>query len=795
METQKAYEAMSLRNVTIFFLLSLLVWVVPASAQRCECIDFEDLRPGQVFNLGDTFVDSGTEIIVEQTEGPAGIPWGFPGRAEVLKGRGQAGGSGNEIFLDPFNLRFQFGCTPRYLTLRFCEMGIGNVNIEINGDFRNVQHLVDLNGATIGGVSVSVIGGLKDQKGILELFGYIKSFMIGGFELFIDDVCPSTEGTSIYFSDAMESPGSVYQYRADTGSKIALYTRPSRRLYTFAFAPWDPDQLYYVNANEDKVFRVSLASGGLTEEIVYTHTTYIRDIAFDTHNTLYFSEATGAGADGKIWRIEADGSATVFYTVQLSQVDGFWAGTFAFAPDGTLFISSGNRVPASLYKVDITTGSILKVFYSPSDAIVGFTFGPDDLLYYANQGTRIYSLDLASVSSHVVYEDPSQQWIHDVGFRELGPSISTPLGLWVMPYGIRGIRLDQIKATGLIDYTDAASKIHMIDAPFGGGLLFRLNAANAIPTSDVYYYRFRYRREGTTEWHDFDEPISVHYVKNRPGQTPVFPTLQLGPVEKNGKMLYRFKPHETELSSLVPVGPFETVEWPKIPLPGDVYRGYLNTVKKPGFAPGRYEIRLEVFDHLGNLAGAGVSYDMIVPTGVDALNTVLTGPATVVADGVQFTVHIDNRSCSAEIEPPAIGTSIVDDCGFLRYAPGDPGNVRIGWHASHPAALPVKFGVYSFNITRGASGIGSLPLPPIPGDPEPAIPMPIIDEVNSTAHNGDAAGNFYEVSPTIRLLGGCPEAAFAAVLHVYAKATNGNGYRITEYDDYKVRAFAIAPTE
>jgi len=69
----------------------------------------------------------------------------------------------------------------------------------------------------------------------------------------------------------------------------------------------------------------------------------------------------------------------------------------------------------------------------------------------------------------------------------------------------------------------------------------------------------------------------------------------------------------------------------------------------------------------GLLAIPGVAYDMIVPTGVDASGMIDTDYATIVSGGVQFIVHIDNRSCSAEIEPPAIGTSIVDDCGFLRH--------------------------------------------------------------------------------------------------------------------------------
>jgi len=54
---------------------------------------------------------------------------------------------------------------------------------------------------------------------------------------------------------------------------------------------------------------------------------------------------------------------------------------------------------------------------------------------------------------------------------------------------------------------------------------------------------------------------------------------------------------------------------------------------------------------------------------------------------------------------------------------------------------------------------------------------------------GDGAGNDF---PTGRLLGPCVEAAFAEVLNVDAKATNG-WRRLDEYDADAVRAFALAP--
>ena len=776
----------SVRKVLVTgFLLSLLLWVSPLSAQTWKCVDFEDLSPGQTFNPGDTFVDSGTEIIIEQTSDPDGNP--IPhGRAVVFRD-GRAGGSGNDIFLDPCNLRFHFKYPLNGLTLRFNQMGTGNINIEINGDFRNERHLLDINGATIGGIRVTIIGGERDRPGILELNGRIESFMIGGFELYIDDVCPIMEGTSLYFSDSTRSPGSVYRFRRDTMSKTAIYTRPSGRLYSFVFAPWDQNQLYVVNANDKKVFAVSLDSGVLNEDVIFTHTTYVSDIAFDTHNNLYFSEASGAGADGKIWRIEPDGTATPFYTVKLSKVGGFWAGTFTFSPDNTLFLSSGNNIPASLYEVDVTANTVTRVFKSSSEAIVGITFGPDGRFYYANNKTRVYSLDPAGwTNKKVVYEDPKQQ-LWDVGFREPAPDLTIP-GTWVMPYAVRAIRFNRVSNTGLIKYTDGSSGITMKNAPFGGALWFRLHSSNDIPTPAVYYYRYRYRLKGTVGWNEFDANISVHYVKNRPGKTPVFPTFKLGPYDKNGMKLYRFRPHQSELASLVPVNPGESVNWPKIPFPSDVYRAYLNTVAE-GLSPGQYEIRVDIYNSGGFHTSPGGAFQMIAETGTDSLGAITTAPASLVGGGVQYVICIDNRICSAEISPPAVGTSVTDSCGFLRYNPAAPGFVRLAWKAWHPGG----FGFYHFNIIKGAGGIGKLPLPPVTGNPTPSIPLPIRDEVISTANNGDGFGNFFQESPTLRLLGGCKEAAYAIALHVYAKATSGNGYRIAAYDASKIIAFAIAP--
>jgi len=86
------------------------------------------------------------------------------------------------------NLAFDFGNPVHSLSLMFGEYG-GNLNIDINGDFRNFNNFADLNGQTVGGVQVSVVNGLGNDRGRLQLDGVITSFAVGGQELWIDDVC------------------------------------------------------------------------------------------------------------------------------------------------------------------------------------------------------------------------------------------------------------------------------------------------------------------------------------------------------------------------------------------------------------------------------------------------------------------------------------------------------------------------------------------------------------------------------------------------------------------------------
>jgi len=371
------------------------------------------------------------------------------------------------------------------------------------------------------------------------------------------------------------------------------------------------------------------------------------------------------------------------------------------------------------------------------------------------------------------------------------------VSLWVMPYMVGGIRLDQIKPKwqknwiwhamdadptkrGLTDYGG------ILDAPFGGWLGFRHGYSGAIPIAGPnkpFYYRWLHKKEGETEWHEFSETVVRHYVEELPSKLPTFPAFTLGPHPKNGMHLYNFKPHDPP----APSDPAGHTSWPIDDWFGDIYTGFLNSPNLPGgvdASASTYKIKLEIYDEDGNRVAPGPgTFQFIVPIGLKAdgvtidarlPNTNLSaGPVEIEDDGFVFYLHVDNRKCSAVIDAPTIGgVSAGDLCGFLRYTPGD--QVRIAFHALHPA----NFATFYFQITRGATPVSNA------GGEVAANPAGV--------YTGDGNGNFEKNDfSTGALLGPCAEAAFAENLWVYAKATDG-WRRLEEYDAYAVRAFALA---
>jgi len=349
------------------------------------------------------------------------------------------------------------------------------------------------------------------------------------------------------------------------------------------------------------------------------------------------------------------------------------------------------------------------------------------------------------------------------------PKIQAPPGQWIMPYGVGGTRLDRIKPSGLVDYAG------ITNAPFGWRLGLRHGYASSIPNATLAYYRWIYRRQGTTEWNELLETVGVHYVLEEGGTTS-FPVYTLGPKSVGGKNLFEFRPNSP------PSVPGATTYWPTTDWFGDIYSGYFDTRTLPD---GVYEVKLSIFRSDGTQATPGTDFNFIVPTGTLPNGTITTAPAPgamVSGGGFIFPLHIDNSHCGASIEPPRVGSSaVVDECGFLLYDPASDANndankVRIAFHATHPA----EFATFGFHIIRGYTSMASAS-----GE---------VSAASAGDFTGDGSGNFAHLYPRTELLGPqCPEkAAFSLNLYVYAKATNG-WTRLQQYDARDVRAFALAP--
>jgi hypothetical protein len=576
-------------------------------------------------------------------------------------------------------------------------------------------------------------------------------------------------GIDLYFADGGTAKGSVYQFNGTTTT--TSYTRPANGLSAFLFAPWDTTKLYFVNANDFKIYVKDLASTA-PEALAYTHTTYVRDICVGKDGLIYFSESSGAGADGKIWKL-VGGAPALYYTVRLSTVGGSWSGYFTFDSTGALYLSSGNQTPASIYKVDIAANTVTRLYTDPGD-ITGMTFGPGGLLYYANWGKNIYALNLATMTKSVVYSNSARTNLSDVRFKPVAAPVAPPAGAttWVLPWSVGDVRIDNIMSSGLINYTDGASGLAMNNAPFGGGLSLSHSCSQNVPSSAIMYFRWESNCNGAG-WNEFTAPVYAYYVIDVPNSPPTIVPFQLGPFSVAGKQLYLFWPDASTLPH--PAG--STAYWFT-----NVHAGGNSSGSFTTGAPGDYLIRLTCYDPNGNqvLPGA-TTFNFVVPNGAGPGGSIATryaNPSEIVGGGYVFKIHADNRPCSSYVFAPYMDTVVVgNECGVMHYDSTDRNPVTIGYHASQPD----NYALQSFRIVRG---INTVPSATVSGAEVTANPAGVFVR--------DTSSNFTHGFALTDLFGAkCTEAAFSENLYVYAKATTGNGYRITGYDASFVRAFAM----
>jgi len=123
------------------------VAVPVAALEAVQCTSFEDLALGTVYHVGDTFASNGLNFAGRQFVWADGTPTAA-GFIEVENG-GLAGGVGQELEVNNSNLEVVLAAAVDGLRFRFGEYG-GNLNIAINGDFRNFANLADIDGMVIG---------------------------------------------------------------------------------------------------------------------------------------------------------------------------------------------------------------------------------------------------------------------------------------------------------------------------------------------------------------------------------------------------------------------------------------------------------------------------------------------------------------------------------------------------------------------------------------------------------------------------------------------------------------------
>ncbi len=190
----------------------------------------------------------------------------------------------------------------------------------------------------------------------------------------------------VYLADAADRTGPIFK-RVD-GDRTIAFTWGEGTIYSVATAP--DGRIFFSNHNDNHLYEMT--ADGVRR--IYTHDTYTRDVAVDPVGRLYFSESSGAGGDGTIWRLDGN-RARPYFRVRLDKVDGFWAGRFNFDPNGYLWLASGNVVPANLYRV---ANGNPELKFTASSPIAGFDFVDEQTLVFTDWHQNMRQLRLPGMT-------------------------------------------------------------------------------------------------------------------------------------------------------------------------------------------------------------------------------------------------------------------------------------------------------------------------------------------------------------------------------------------------------------
>lgn len=348
------------------------------------------------------------------------------------------------------------------------------------------------------------------------------------------------------------------------------------------------------------------------------------------------------------------------------------------------------------------------------------------------------------------------------------------------------------------DTAGASEGLVSSGVPFGGSLEPRIffgeelvgNTPGTLSSSGISYYRWSYRRLSSgASWQALEKDIVRHFSQVNPDSSLSFPTFKLGGHNvASQNFLYKIQAKNPSSGLWTPIiSARENTS-------SGFFQSHLLSGGNAAVGAGKYELKLELFDNLGdvvNLTTAGV--DLKIPnmsapfaastvTTIDApdYNRIKNASGQTVA--FRMVLHVDNNPTYAYMYDANVSGADAGDCGFIHYEPGQ--NVNLSFIARHPN----NFASYDFVVAKGSSG----------GVPE-AISS------GRVGIDGTAAHNFY----TLNVSGvygknidaqimvnccatTCSKAAFAESLYVTAWATDGWSSRLSYLDSSGgLKAFAL----
>jgi hypothetical protein len=365
--------------------------------------------------------------------------------------------------------------------------------------------------------------------------------------------------------------------------------------------------------------------------------------------------------------------------------------------------------------------------------------------------------------------------------------------IWGIPPGAPPAPAGWVRPDGMIDYQTGSSLGWLYNAPFGGTLNFIHDDSYFIPSSGIKYYRYACRRRSVTPntgaddptWTPINTPLARGYRMEYSDRLPTYESYPVGPVTLGAHSgLFEFKPQTPPSRSTDPA----TVvvrEWTSGNL-SEVGASWNTLLAAPPLSAdnatddaGDFEIKIEVFDPAGNQVMPGAGSFRFLARNADGTTTRLSTAAEEAGGAYVLRVHVDNNSVNADLPQPSIGgVAASDDCGFLRYRVGDL------VHVQYLAAHPNQHAVFGFGIKRGSNGL------PTASTLAPYVEVAAISAATTAAPYIRAAGYYQRDFTPADLVGSCVNAAFAASLGVYGKATNG--YERLGLDASGLIAFALA---